>query len=144
METGSLMSVRPTIAMAMGSLMTLISQGFSAIRMESSISAAIRGLQRQLHVCEPSDCNNNDIQDSCEIEQDPSLDADGDGIDECQSDCPADLDGDGLGFTDLTILLSAWGQSCEGCSEDLDESTHLGHVHSGKSMRTCLTQKSGP
>ena len=31
-------------------------------------------------VCEPSDRNNNDIQDSCEIEQDPSKDADGDGI----------------------------------------------------------------
>ena len=72
-------------------------------------------------VCEPSDCNNNDIQDTREIEEDPSKDADGDGIlDECQADCPADFMDDGqVGFTDLTILLSAWGQSCDGCSDQI-------------------------
>ena len=38
--------------------------------------------------------------------------------------CPDDLDGGGIGFTDLTRLLSAWGEDCPGV--DLDGNGTVG------------------
>ena len=102
MGTGCLMFVRPTIAMAMEIPDDTIdiSEGFSDCNQNGIIdicdvaSGSFEDYNDNFvpDVCEPSDCNDNEIQDSCEIEQDPSLDVDGDGhLDECQSDCPADL-----------------------------------------------------
>ena len=40
---------------------------------------------------------------------------------------PYDLNGDGVvGFVDLTQLLSAWGQPCNGCPEDFDGNGSVG------------------
>jgi hypothetical protein len=57
------------------------------------------------------DCNTNGVPDECDIASGASDDTDGDGIpDECQ--CPGDLDGDGgVGLSDLSLLLSNYGQS---------------------------------
>ena len=57
------------------------------------------------------DCNLNGVPDECDIASGASNDTDGDGVpDECQ--CLGDLDGDGgVGLSDLSKLLSNYGQS---------------------------------
>ena len=57
----------------------------------------------------PADCNDNGIDDGCEINLGLVGDGDGDGIpDVCE--CPWDLDGDGaVDIVDLLALLAAWG-----------------------------------
>jgi hypothetical protein len=70
------------------------------------------------------DCNDNGVQDDCEILSGDAEDLNGNGVpDEC--DLPGDLDGDGsVGVTDFLILLTTWGP-CPGacpppCAGDLD------------------------
>jgi T5SS/PEP-CTERM-associated repeat protein len=67
------------------------------------------------------DCNDNGIDDACEIFFGVAADSDGNGVlDECEVPCPGDLDGDGAtGFDDLLVVLGAWG-GCLECPEDLD------------------------
>ena len=39
----------------------------------------------------------------------------------------ADLNGDGIvGFADLALLLSQWGQTCSGCPEDVNGDGSIG------------------
>ena len=56
------------------------------------------------------------------IFQDPSKDADGDGIlDVCQADCPTDLDNDGdTDFNDILIVLSNFGSDGGDADDDGD------------------------
>jgi hypothetical protein len=76
-----------------------------------------------------NDCNGNGVEDADEIADDPGLDADGSGVlDECEE--RGDLDGDGeVAFTDLLILLAAWGP-CDDppapCPPDLDDDGFVG------------------
>ena len=55
------------------------------------------------------DCNNNGIDDFCDILDEPSADMNANGIpDECE--CLADTDGSGsVNVTDLLSLLTGWG-----------------------------------
>jgi hypothetical protein len=76
------------------------------------------------------DCNDNGVQDDCEILAGDADDINGNGVpDEC--DTPGDLDGDGsVGVTDFLILLTTWGP-CPGacppaCAGDLDGDCDVG------------------
>jgi len=59
------------------------------------------------------DCNNNGIDDACELLDGSATDADGNGVlDECE--CPGDVDADGdTDLTDLSVVLGAFG-ACTG------------------------------
>ncbi|MFM1824284.1 MAG: hypothetical protein RI967_2550 [Planctomycetota bacterium] len=58
------------------------------------------------------DCDQNGRLDSCELERDPSLDANQNGIPDRCEPCPADIDGSGsVDGGDLTALLAAWQQA---------------------------------
>jgi len=69
------------------------------------------------------DCNNNQVNDTCDIEDGTSLDCDGDGTpDECQAPppCVADLNGNcAVDFADIFIIIGAWGPCGVPCPEDL-------------------------
>ena len=70
------------------------------------------------------DCNENGKLDGCDIASGESMDVNLDGIpDECQ--CPEDIDGDTqVDFTDLLMLLAAWGECAPArgaCDADIDE-----------------------
>ena len=76
------------------------------------------------------DCNDNGVQDDCEILSGDADDVNGNGVpDEC--DVPGDLDGDGsVGVTDFLVLLTKWGP-CPGacppaCAGDLDGDCTVG------------------
>ena len=63
------------------------------------------------------DCDGDQLCDSCEIEADPSLDTNGNGVlDSCEDLCRSDIASDGLtgpdgtvDVFDLLILLDQWG-----------------------------------
>jgi hypothetical protein len=93
----------------------------SWVRAEISYTAAVAG-----------DCNANSLLDVCEIELDPALDANTDGvIDACQGMgvvflCPGDLDGGGSVDTgDLSLLLMSFGAAMPGDPADLDASGQI-------------------
>jgi hypothetical protein len=95
--------------------------GGSWVRAEISYTAAVAG-----------DCNANSLLDVCEIELDPALDANTDGvIDACQGMgvvflCPGDLDGGGSVDTgDLSLLLMSFGAAMPGDPADLDASGQI-------------------
>jgi hypothetical protein len=75
-----------------------------------------------------TDCNFNQIPDTCDIDSGFSDDNNGNGTpDECESSsCPGDLDGDGeVGITDFLALLAAWGPN-PGHPADLDGDDEVG------------------
>ena len=73
-----------------------------------------------------TDCNFNQLPDSCDIASGFSKDANGNGVpDECEGEgILGDLDGDGMvGAADLAILLGGWGPCPDPpaeCPADLD------------------------
>lgn len=65
-----------------------------------------------------SDCNNNGRLDVCDIELNPALDADGDGIIDGCVLCHADATGDGVvNVSDLNLVLMNWGAFVNGPAE---------------------------
>ncbi len=68
-----------------------------------------------------TDCNNNQLPDSCDITSGFSSDVNGNGTpDECEAGCPGDVDGDGtVGINDFKELLVVWGPN-PGHPADLD------------------------
>lgn len=79
------------------------------------------------------DCNENGVEDACDIASGSSPDEDGNGVpDECDGDgcgpCPTDADGDGdTGAFDLASLLACWGPAAPGCEcFDADEDGNVG------------------
>lgn len=73
------------------------------------------------------DCNNNGVVDLMDILNNPSLDADNDGLlDGCEPTCNADLNGDhAVNVADLLAVITGWG-NCPGvpapCRGDLNAS----------------------
>jgi hypothetical protein len=67
------------------------------------------------------DCNDNEVDDACDIADGTSPDDNGNGIpDECE--CEGDLNGNGaVEVLDFLALLAVWGP-CVGCPADLDGS----------------------
>lgn len=65
------------------------------------------------------DCNDNGVEDGCDIYYNTSQDVNGNGIpDECE--CPADVNQSGeVDIDDLFAALAAWGD-CAGCPEDVN------------------------
>ena len=75
-----------------------------------------------------TDCNFNQVPDSCDISSGFSQDSNGNGTpDECEtSSCTGDIDGDGdVGVTDFLELLAAWGPN-PGHPADLDGDDEVG------------------
>jgi hypothetical protein len=71
------------------------------------------------------DCNENGLQDICDIELGLSADTNLNGIpDECEDSTPTpdpDLDGDGdIDINDLLAVLAQWGGCVDGCPADLN------------------------
>ena len=68
-----------------------------------------------------TDCNLNDLLDSCDIAANPFLDFDDDGIIDTCAACAGDANLDGsVNVTDLLQLLAAWG----GCPLECTNRNH--------------------
>lgn len=93
---------------------------------EADDAALLSGAVYAIDITVIVDCNENGLDDSLDILENPELDEDGDGIiDACEiGDCTADLNADGVvDGADLGLLFVHWGPCPNGefgCPGDLD------------------------